>query len=340
MGVRTVAVLAPPRAIGFEVMTPGQVFGMANRAATESALGAPVYEIRVCAPGGSVATVAAWGEMRLHTDHDLDAVVGADIVVVAGSEKFLEPPDPDVTAALRAAAAGGSRVASICVGAFTVAAAGLLDGVRATTHWQLAAELARRYPAVDVDPTVLFVDNGRTLCSAGVGAGLDLCLHLVRADHGAELAAAAARRLVMPAWRGGGQSQFVEHLDPAPAGHPLQDTVDWMRRNAQAPLDLKAIADHATMSVRSLSRHFRDYLGTTPLDLLVRMRVDHARRLLEATDLPVHRVAEESGFGSEAALRHHFGRLVGVPPQKYRSSYHPRLPDTCPTARTPFDTLG
>ncbi|CAA0134833.1 HTH-type transcriptional regulator CdhR [Mycolicibacterium vanbaalenii] len=326
--MRTVAVLAQEGTIGFEVMTPGQVFGLANQAAAQTALGEAGYQIRVCCPGRTVSTVEEWGATQLRTRHGLDDIAGADVVVVPGRRDFLQPPDAAVLDALRAAAVGGSRIAAICVGAFTVAAAGLLDGARATTHWQWTDELARRHPAVEVDPSVLFVDNGNTLTSAGVGAGLDLCLHLIRSDHGAELAAATARRLVMPAWRAGGQAQFIEHRDVTSAGHPLQETIDWMARNAATTLDLATIADHAAMSVRSLSRHFREYVGTTPLELLTRMRVDRARRLLESTDLPVDRVAEQAGFGSEASLRHHFRRTVGVPPQKYRSSYHPRPPDT------------
>ncbi|MGE2733155.1 GlxA family transcriptional regulator [Mycolicibacterium vaccae] len=325
--MKTVAVLAQPGTIGFEVMTPGQVFGMANTAAEDSG-GAPLYDIRICAPGRQVGTVAQWGPVQLRTDHGLEALASADIVVVPGRLDFLTPPGADVVAALKGAADGGSRIAAICVGAFTVAAAGLLDNARATTHWQWADELARRHPHVDVDASVLFVDNGRTLTSAGVGAGLDLCLHLVRSDHGPDVAAATARRLVMPAWRDGGQTQFIEQRTDAPRAHPLQETIDWMHRHADGPLDLETIAGHAAMSVRTLSRRFRDYVGTTPLELLARIRVDRARRLLETTDLRVDRVAEQAGFGSEASLRHHFGRVVGIPPQKYRSSYHPRRPDT------------
>lgn len=325
--MQTIAVLAQPGAIGFEVMTPGQVFGMANLVA-ESDGGARLYDVRICAPGRQAATVSEWGAATLRTTHGVEGLAGADIVVVPGRQDFLAPPRRDVREALRAAAARGSRIAAICVGAFTLAAAGLLDGGRATTHWQWTDELARRYPDVDVDASVLFVDNGRTLTSAGVGAGLDLCLHLLRCDHGSDLAAATARRLVMPAWRDGGQAQFIEHRTAAPPAHPLQATIAWMHRNADQPLDLETIAAHAAMSTRTLSRKFRDYVGTTPLELLVRIRVDRARRLLETTDLRVDRVAAEAGFGSEASLRHHFGRLVGIPPQKYRSSYHPRRPDT------------
>jgi transcriptional regulator GlxA family with amidase domain len=209
----------------------------------------------------------------------------------------------------------------MCVGAFTLAAAGLLDGRRATTHWQWAGELARRYPEVDVDPRVLFVDDGAVLTSAGVASGLDLCLHLLRKYAGADLAGRTARRVVIPAWRDGGQAQYIEAAGPVKTEHPLQPTIDWMEENALDALDLQAIANHASVSVRTLNRQFREHFGTTPLGLLTSMRVDRARRLLESTGLTVDRVAEQSGFGSYPSLRYHFLRTVGVSPHKYRQSY-------------------
>jgi transcriptional regulator GlxA family with amidase domain len=324
-----VSVLALDQVMGFELMIPGQVFGMANMAAAEA--GAPVgdpavppYEVRVCGQRPSISTTADWGMTEIRTSYGLDALVDADLVVVPGTHQFMEEPDPQVISALRAAADNGARVASMCVGAFTLAAAGLLDGRRATTHWQFADELARRYPAVDVDPTVLFVDEGPVLTAAGVASGLDLCLHLIRQHAGPDLAARTARRIVVPAWRDGGQAQYVEHAGPADAGHPLQPTITWMEENAVDALDLRAIANHAAVSVRTLNRQFREHFGTTPLGLLARMRIDRARRLLESTGLTMDRVAEQSGFGSYASLRYHFHRTVGVSPQKYRQSYEYR----------------
>jgi transcriptional regulator GlxA family with amidase domain len=233
----------------------------------------------------------------------------------------MEEPARRALKALQSAADNGVRIASMCVGAFTLAAAGLLDGRRATTHWQFAEELARRYPAIDVDPTVLFVDEGPVLTSAGVASGVDLCLHLVRQHHGADLAGQTARRVVVPAWRDGGQAQYIEHTGPVDADHPLQPTIVWMEDNALADLDLQAIANHASVSVRTLNRQFREHFGTTPLALLARLRVDRARRLLESTGLTIDRVAEQSGFGSYASLRYHFLRTVGVSPHRYRQSY-------------------
>ena len=321
-----ISVLALDQVMGFELMIPGQVFGMANLAAAEpgadgDAPEPPLYEVRVCGQRPSISTTADWGLVEIRTSYGLDALVEADLVVVPGTHKFLEEPDPQAISALRAAAANGARIAAMCVGAFTLAAAGLLDGRRATTHWQFAGELARRYPDIDVDPSVLFVDEGPVLTSAGVASGLDLCLHLVRQHAGPDLAGRTARRVVIPAWRDGGQAQYIEHAGPVDPDHPLQPTIAWMEENALSALDLKAIANHASVSVRTLNRQFRVHFGATPLGLLARMRLDRARRLLESTGLTMDRVAEQSGFGSYASLRYHFLRTVGVSPQKYRQGY-------------------
>jgi transcriptional regulator GlxA family with amidase domain len=316
-----IGVLALEQVMGFELMIPGQVFGMANLAAAEDGAAPPEFEVRVCGQRPSISTTADWGLVEIHTSYGMDALIDADLVVVPGTHRFLEEPDPQAVSALRAAADNGARVAAMCVGAFTLAAAGLLDGRRATTHWQWAGELARRYPDIDVDPGVLFIDEGPVLTSAGVASGLDLCLHLIRQHAGPELAGRTARRVVIPAWRDGGQAQYIEHAGPAVANHPLQPTIAWMDENAVAALDLRAIADHASVSVRTLNRQFREHFGTTPLGLLTTMRVNRARRLLESTGLTVDRVAEQSGFGSYPSLRYHFHRAVGVSPQKYRQSY-------------------
>ncbi|MEW5812565.1 MAG: helix-turn-helix domain-containing protein [Actinomycetota bacterium] len=311
-----VAVLAQDGVMGFELMIPSLVFGMANEAAGEQR-----YDVRVCGRRCRAATTAAWGGVEFRTSYALDGLAEADLVIVPGVHACLEPPHPAVVTALLDAAAAGARIASMCVGAFTLAATGLLSGRRATTHWQWADELARRFPDVEVDPSVLFIDEGEILTAAGVASGLDLCLHVIRQDANSELAGATARRVVIPAWRDGGQAQYIEHAAPAGIGHPLQPTIEWMREHATESLDLSAIAGHAAVSVRTLNRQFRDQFGTTPLGMLTTMRVDRARRLLEGTPLPVDRIAEQSGFGSYASLRHHFHRTVGVSPQKYRQNY-------------------
>ncbi len=317
----TLAVLIADHALGFEAMIPGQVFGMANLAVAETSSAAAPYEVRVCTPARAVSTVAEWGGVEISSPHRYADAVGADIVVVPGAQTFLEEPDGELLDVLRAAADRGSRIAAVCVGAFTVAAAGLLDGRRATTHWQWADVLAERYPETTVEPGVLFVDDGPVLTSAGVTSGLDLCLHLVRTEYGADLAARTARRLVLPAWRDGGQAQYIEHVDPTRGANPLQATIDWMHMHLDSDLDLTAIAAQASMSVRSLNRHFRSQVGTTPQALLLQMRVDRARQLLETTRLSVDQVAARAGFGSVESLRRHFVRAVGLSPQRYRAGY-------------------
>lgn len=305
--------------LGFELMIPGQVFGMANSALAENTSDDPRYDVRICTAGQAVATTLAWGVVEIRTPFGLDEAVDADVVIVPGKQDFLVPPNQDVIDVLRAAYNAGARIGSICVGAFTLAASGLLDGKRVTTHWQWASALARRYPDVEVDADAMFVEDGQILTSAGVAAGLDLCLHLLRQDAGPDLANRTARRLVLPSWRDGGQAPYIESVRPE--DNSLQAIIEWMEENALEPLNLGSIARHASMSVRSLNRHFQERLGTTPLQLLLQIRIDRARRLLETTRLPVDRIAEQSGFASPASFRFHFVRSVGIPPHKYRTGY-------------------
>ncbi|WP_017622380.1 GlxA family transcriptional regulator [Nocardiopsis chromatogenes] len=311
-----IAVLALDGVLPFDLSVPGQVFGTANATVT-----APHYDIRVCAPDRSVTTSAEHGAFQVGTEWGLEGLDGADTVIVPGHAGFLDRPSPPVAAALDGAAGRGARMASVCIGAFTLAAVGLLDGKRATTHWQHAEELARRHPRVDVDGDVLFIDEDDVVTSAGVAAGLDLCLHLVRRDLGAQAAAATARRTVMPLQRDGGQAQFVEHRRPRARDSTLQPTLHWMETELHRPLTLEDIAAHAGMSVRHLNRRFREQTGTTPLQWLLRARMHRAQELLEATALPVERVADRSGFGTAATLRHHFARLAGTSPQAYRNTF-------------------
>ncbi|WP_280510086.1 GlxA family transcriptional regulator, partial [Nocardia farcinica] len=217
----------------------------------------------------------------------------------------------------------GTRIASICTGTFPLAATGLLDGLRATTHWAAAEALARAHPAVTVDPDVLYVDNdGRVLTSAGAAAGLDLCLHLVRRDYGSAVAADAARLAVMPLEREGGQAQFiVAPLPPAPRGSALEPLLIWLQDNLSRPLTLAEIAAHAGTSTRTLLRQFRDQTGTTPLRWLHRARIHRAQHLLETTDHTVERIAAQVGFGSPTTFRERFTRVTGVTPHAYRRSF-------------------
>ncbi|MCV7203813.1 AraC family transcriptional regulator [Mycolicibacterium peregrinum] len=317
-----IGVLGCEQVLGFELMIAGQVFGMANLALMEAAGGEARYDVRICAAGQAVTTALEWGVVEIQTPFGLDEVMAADVVIVPGKQDFLAPPGQDVIDVLRAANATGARIGSICVGAFTLAASGLLNGQTVTTHWQWADALARRYPDVRVQADAMFVDNGQILTSAGVAAGLDLCLHLIRQDAGPDLADRTARRLVLPSWREGGQAPYVE--SSRPEDDSLQGIVEWMEENALEPLDLHSIARQASMSVRSLNRHFRARLGTTPLKLLLQIRIDRARRLLESTRLPIDRIAEQSGFTSHASFRYHFIRSVGIPPHTYRTSYDAR----------------
>jgi transcriptional regulator GlxA family with amidase domain len=280
--------------------------------------GRPAYEVRVC---GATPTVDA-GAFTLHPPYGLDALADADTVIVPGIADPTVPVPTQVLVALRKAAARGTRIASICAGAFVLAATGLLDGRRATTHWLGAAALAQRHPAVAVDPDVLYVDNGQFLTSAGAAAGLDLCLHMVRRDHGSAVAAQAARLSVMPLEREGGQAQFVTHdRPPVPQGSELEPVLDWLADNAAEDLTLHQIAAQAGMSARTLNRRFREQTGSTPLQWLHRARIRRAQHLLEVTTHPVDRIATQVGFGSPTAFRERFKRVVGTSPHAYRATF-------------------
>jgi transcriptional regulator GlxA family with amidase domain len=305
--MHTVAVLALPGVIPFDLATPIEVFRRS-----------PGYEVRIC---GSEPEIDA-GLFTVRVQWGLDALIEADTIILPGTESFDVPAA--VVEALRAAAARGVRIASICSGAFILAATGLLDGLRATTHWVAAAELAARFPLVDVDPDVLYVDNGQFLTSAGAAAGLDLCLHLIRRDYGSAAAADAARLSVMPLEREGGQAQFIVHdLPPVPRGTELEKVLAWMEEHSVRDLTLDEIAAQAGMSTRTLNRRFREQTGTSPLRWLHRARVRRAQHLLEATDEPVERIAARTGFGSPTAFREHFKRIVGTSPQAYRNAFTP-----------------
>jgi transcriptional regulator GlxA family with amidase domain len=295
--------------VAFDLAIPDQVFGREPE----------LYSWAVCAPApGPVATENGFDVL---VRHGLDALHGADTVIVPGIGDRAWPLPDAAIAALRDAAARGARVASICTGAFFLAAAGLLDGRRATTHWRYAERLAREFPRVDVDPDVLYIDDGAVLTSAGVAAGVDLCLHLVRRDHGAEAANAVARRMVVAAHRDGGQAQFVERPLPASPGGGLAPTRAWMEQRLHEPLTVNDMARHAGYAPRSFARKFRAETGTTPLQWLIERRVAEAQRLLEGTALGVEEVATRCGFGGAVALRQHFGRVVGTSPTAYRRAF-------------------
>jgi len=289
-----------------------EVFGLAR---TKS--GRTAYEVRVCSESAEVESM----HVALRVPSRLSSLARADTVIVPGIENVDRPVPASVLRAIRRAAGRGARLASICSGAFVLAAAGVLDGLRATTHWRAAGDLARRYPNIDVDANVLYVDNGRVLTSAGAAAGFDLCIHLVRRDLGAEAAAAVARLAVMPLERAGGQAQFIKHEPPSDAPGSMAPLLAWIEQNLARDLPLSAIARRAAMSARTLSRRFRDQVGGTPAAWITRARVRRAQRLLETTDLSIEQVAAEAGFGSAAVLRVHFGGVVGTSPLTYRRAF-------------------
>jgi len=310
--MHTIAVLALDGVLAFDLSTPIETFGRVRLPDGRAA-----YRVRVCAPSAEIDA----GAFTLRAPWGLDALAEADTIILPGLADPTAPIPQDVLAALRTTAASGTRIASICVGAFTLAATGLLDGLRATTHWAAAGELARRYPAVEVDADVLFVDNGQVLTSAGAAAGLDLCLHMIRRDHGSAVAADAARIAVMPLERDGGQAQFIVHEPPTPDGATLEPLLRWMDDNAHRDLTLADIAARAMISTRTLNRRFREQTGTTPLHWLHRVRLRQAQYLLETTDHSVERVAGQVGFGSSTTFRERFRRLVGASPQAYRRAF-------------------
>ncbi len=313
-----VVVLALDRVVPFDLGIAARVFGAAYDAS-----GSSLYAVSTCAVGGR--TVRTSSDFSIVVDQDDSALATADTVVVATQEpegRLLEHGelDDDVRAAL-GRVRPGARVVSICTGSFILAAAGLLDGLAATTHWSYAPTFTRLFPQVEVRPSVLFVDNGQLLTSAGGAAGIDLCLHLIRRDYGAEVANAAARRCVVPPWRDGGQAQFIEHPVPEQTDASTATTREWARGQLENPLGLVDLARHAGISVRTLTRRFRLETGMSPTQWLIQQRIDHARVLLETTDLPVENVAAAAGFGSSTLLRQHLKDALGVAPVAYRRTF-------------------
>jgi transcriptional regulator GlxA family with amidase domain len=297
----------------FELSIPCNIFGV-----DRSSLTPDWYGFRLCAVGpGPVRTT---GGLLLDTVYGAGDLVTADTVIV--TEATQEPGrHPELIEALRAAHRRGARIASLCSGAFFLAEAGLLDGRRATTHWAHAADLAAQYPAITVDPGVLYVQDGNIFTSAGSAAGIDLCLHLVRLDFGSAVANAIARRMVVPPHRDGGQRQYIDAPLPPAGADGLGPVLDWALVHLAEPLTLADLARAAHVSTRTLARRFEEAAGATPLQWLLQQRVRRAQHLLESTDEPVERVASLCGLGSAANLRQHFTRAVGVPPASYRRTF-------------------
>ncbi|MEV5746792.1 helix-turn-helix domain-containing protein [Actinoallomurus sp. NPDC052308] len=312
-----VVVLALDGVIPFELGIPGRIFGGAR-----GPEGEPLYDVVTCTPdGGPVRTHA---DFSIAVDHDASVLADADTLVVPPFGEC-RPIDrlPEELAAALALIRPGTRIMSICTGSFALAAAGLLDGRPATTHWYEAAELQRRYPRIRVDPDVLFVDDGDVLTSAGAASGIDLCLHLVRRDHGSEVANRVARQVVVPPWRDGGQAQYIERPVPEPHDAGTAPARSWALEHLDRPISLSKLAARAGMSIRTLTRRFHEEVGMSPGRWLARQRVELARHLLETTDLPVDQIARRAGFGTAVSLRQHLHAAIGVSPLAYRRTFQP-----------------
>jgi transcriptional regulator GlxA family with amidase domain len=279
------------------------------------------YEVRVC--GEHPGTVEGWNGLAYAVSHGLETLAWADTILVPG---YRNPADtrtsPKVMEALRTAYARGARIAAISTGAFTLAAAKLLDGKRATTHWHYTHAMREKYPEIAVDENVLFVDAGQVLTSAGAASGIDLCLHLIRRDHGVGLANHVARRLVSAPYRSGGQAQYLPHSIPEPLGDAFAHTRAWALEHLRDDLTLTALARQANVSPRTFSRRFTADTGITPMQWVLRARVDHARELLERTDLTITQIAGAVGLGTDTNLRRHFGSIIGTSPSAYRQAFH------------------
>lgn len=314
--MHTVALPAVGHLLHFELGVAYEIFGNPPREATDG-----WYDVVLCGPGP-----VRVGPFSVDPDHGLERLVSADTVIVPACADVDEPPPAELVEAVRAAHEAGARVASLCTGAFVLGAAGLLDGRRATTHWAHTAELAARHPQAVVDPDVLYTDNGSVLTAAGKAAAVDLCLHLVNLDHGATVANAVARRLVVPPHRAGGQAQFVATPVQVRGDHQLAHLLAWAEQRLDQPLTVTDLARQASTSPRNLGRQFRSVTGRTPLQWLLTQRVRRAQQLLEATDDSVEAVAVATGMGTATTLRRQFKRIVGVPPDTYRRTFRAARP--------------
>lgn len=322
-----VAVLAVDGVIPFELGVPAKMFGAARDAA-----GHPLYEVITCSVDGAPVTTAA--DFTIAVSRDAAVLATADTVVIPPSEAMPKITGPDLLPPGLADAIDrirpDTRVVALCLASYVLGGAGLLDGLAATTHWGCAADFQRAFPAVDLRPDVLFVDTGRILTSAGAAAAVDLCLHLIRRDHGSGIANQVARHGVVQPWREGGQAQYVERLVPAVTDTGTAPARAWALERLDQPLRLDDLAAQVGMSRRTFTRRFRAEVGESPGGWLTRARVDLARHLLEHTELPIDRIAARCGFGTAAALRQQLRDAIAVSPSSYRRTFRGDYPSADP----------
>lgn len=317
--LRSVAVIVVSDFSIFEFGTACEVFGIDR---SERGSGVPAFDFKIVTP--EPGTVRMKSGLSMNVGLGLDAAADADLVIMAPYGRDEDLPE-SVLAALRAAHDRGAWVMSICSGAFALARAGLLDGRRCTTHWRYSQELSGRYPDVLVDENVLYVQDGNLITSAGTAAGIDACLHLVRIELGAHVAAAIARDMVVPPHRDGGQAQFIDRPVPACGSAPMEELLRWMVANLHQEHTVNDLANRVHMSARTFARKFRSETGATPAAWLNSQRVLRAQELLESTDLNIEEVAREAGFGHPVLLRHHFVKVLDTSPQSYRRAFRGQL---------------
>jgi AraC family transcriptional regulator, transcriptional activator FtrA len=318
--MHTVAILAYDGMSGFESGLAAEIFGLTELSEMFSAgIVRPWYSVKLCA---QMPEVRMLGGATVRTSYGLADLAAADTVVIPSVRDVQESPSPELVEAIRAAHDRGSRLVSICSGAFALAAAGVLDGRRATTHWIYIVLLRERYPEIDVDPAPLYVDGGSVLTSAGCAAGLDLCLHIVRSDHGVRIANDVARRLVISPHRAGGQAQYIENPVPEPTTDGrIAAGMAWALANLDAPITLNDLASQAALSRRSYLRQFAKATGTTPIKWLIEQRIQASLALLESSSLSIEQIATRVGFESSVTYRHHFVRQLRTTPSEYRSCF-------------------
>jgi transcriptional regulator GlxA family with amidase domain len=315
-----IVVLALPGVIPFELGIPARIFGAARDAAWK-----PYYEVITCSVDGLPVRTDA--DYSITVEHDARALATADTVIIAPThelgEMYQKGTLPDSLGDALAQVRPGTRMVAICTGTFVLAAAGLLDGRPATTHWRHAERLSSMFPSIKVDPDVLYVDDGDILTSAGVAAGIDLCLHLVRRDHGSAVANKVARTCVVPPARDGGQAQYIQRPVPKTWEGSTSAARQWALERLDQPLSLTDLAAHSAMSTRTFTRRFRAETGLSPGQWLTRQRVDLARHLLETTDLSIDHVADRAGFGTATSLRQNLQATIGISPSAYRHTFQP-----------------